>query len=74
MLHVTEDSDIDIYLYGLGAAETNLKVKHIHVIWKRNMTCVSAPMTVIRPPKTIDLMVEYQLRLHLLGLLQFSLC
>ena len=38
MLHVTEDSDIDIYLYGLSAADTNLKVKHIHAIRNRNMS------------------------------------
>lgn len=31
------DSDIDVYIYGLGPVEANAKVKHIYKIWKSNL-------------------------------------
>lgn len=31
------NSDIDVYIYGLGPREANEKIKHIFEVWKRNL-------------------------------------
>ena len=54
-------SDIDIYLYGLSAAQANAKVEHIYTIWKRNLPNPESSM-IIKSSKSIELVAEYPCR------------
>lgn len=51
-------SDIDIYLYGLGPAEANEKIKHIFSVFKSNLP-PDAPALVVRNSRTITFFSNY---------------
>jgi len=67
----SKEADIDLYIYGLDAAEANAKVDHIYDVWNSNLpdsgkearTRQGKPLTcnkmVVRNAKTITLIPEY---------------
>ncbi|MCJ1277517.1 hypothetical protein MMC21_005330 [Puttea exsequens] len=52
------DPDLDLYLYGLTAAEANTKAEHVHDIWASNLP-PGASKLVVKSPKTINLISDY---------------
>lgn len=46
------NSDIDMYIYGLGPVEANEKVEHIYKTWLSNLPA-GAPYRVLRNSRTI---------------------
>lgn len=67
----SKEADIDLYIYGLDAAEANAKVEHIYDVWNNNLpdsgkearTRQGKPLTcnkmVVKNAKTITLIPEY---------------
>ena len=47
-----QDSDIDVYIYGLGPIEANEKIQHVYDTWISNLPPNSSPH-VIRNSRTI---------------------
>lgn len=60
------DSDIDIYLYGLDAAQANTKVQEIYEVWKRNLPATDQRVLVVKNAKTITFLTNYpNRRIHI---------
>ncbi|KAF8325551.1 uncharacterized protein EI90DRAFT_3146663 [Cantharellus anzutake] len=57
----SEDSDIDLYIYGLPPQEANAKIEHIETVYKKNLP-PNAPFFVVRNSQTITFYSEYPRR------------
>ena len=53
------DCDIDLYLYGLNAAEANIKVDEIYDVWSRNLPATNTQKLVVKNAKTINLLADF---------------
>lgn len=54
-----KDSDIDIYIYGLGPNQANDKVKHISEVWSNNLPPDNKQRLVVKNSKTINFLADY---------------
>lgn len=54
-----KESDIDVYIYGLGPKEANNKVKHIYEVWSSNLPADNKQRMVVKNSKTINLLADY---------------
>ena len=59
---LVQDSDIDIYLYGLSPEDANKKVEHIYDTWKRNLPTDNVQTLVVKNAKTINFFADYPSR------------
>ncbi|KAJ3816571.1 hypothetical protein F5880DRAFT_1619170, partial [Lentinula raphanica] len=50
-----ESSDIDLYIYGLGSEDANLKIRHIADTYQRNLGSDKAPFLAVRNSQTVTL-------------------
>ena len=55
----TQDSDIDVYLYGLTPLEANRKVKEIYEVWSSNLPASNRQKLVVKNAKTITFLPSY---------------
>jgi hypothetical protein len=55
------ESDIDLYIYGLGPDQANEKIKHIAEVYKKNLPS-DAPFLVVRNSQTITFYSRYPLK------------
>jgi len=55
------DSDVDLYIYGLGPAEANAKIQHIYDTFKANLP-KGQDILVVRNSKTISIFSQYPTR------------
>ena len=53
------DPDIDLYIYGLGPEDANLKVEEVHDTWVRNLPPTAQTRLVVKNAKTINLLSSY---------------
>lgn len=56
-----KNSDVDLYICGLGPVEANEKIEHIFSVFKSNLP-QDAPVLVVRNSKTITFFSKYPLR------------
>lgn len=54
-----QNPDLDIYVYGLGPKEANLKAEEIHDTWVRNLPKSASERLVVKNAKTINLLTSY---------------
>jgi len=54
-----QDPDLDLYIYGLGPKDANLKVEEIHDTWVRNLPASASERLVVKNAKTINLLTSY---------------
>ncbi|KAI9876534.1 MAG: hypothetical protein M1830_006297 [Pleopsidium flavum] len=54
-----KESDIDVYIYGLGPKEANDKVKHIYEVWSSNLPADNKQRMVVKNSKTINFLADY---------------
>ncbi|MCJ1280695.1 hypothetical protein MMC26_000012 [Xylographa opegraphella] len=54
-----QDSDLDIFLYGLDADQANQKVEEIYNVWKNNLPASNQNILVVKNFKTINLIPDY---------------
>lgn len=58
-----QNSDIDVYIYGLGPREANEKVKHIFDVWKSNLPEHAKNRTlVVRNSRTLTFFSQYPIK------------
>lgn len=56
-------SDIDIYIYGLGPIEANLKIQHLFDVWKSNLPPDAKSETlVVKNSRTITFFSKYPIK------------
>ncbi|KAF8328782.1 uncharacterized protein EI90DRAFT_3125526 [Cantharellus anzutake] len=58
---IFKNSDIDLYIHGLGPTEANKKIQHIYDVWKSNLP-KDADSRVARNSRTITLFGPYPTR------------
>lgn len=57
------NSDIDLYIYGLGPREANEKIKHIFDVWKHNLPAHAKDSTmVVRNSRTITFFSQHPIK------------
>ena len=54
-----QDSDLDIFLYGLDAEQANQKVDEIYNVWKNNLPASNQNTLVVKNFKTINFIPDY---------------
>ena len=54
-----QESDLDIFLYGLDAEHANQKVEEIYNVWKNNLPASNQNIMVVKNFKTINLIPDY---------------
>ncbi|KAL9119144.1 MAG: hypothetical protein Q9187_004301 [Circinaria calcarea] len=57
--HQAQESDIDIYLYGLTVKQANEKLEHIYDTWNTNLPADNSQKLVIKSAKTITFLADY---------------
>lgn len=53
------NSDLDLYIYGLGPEEANRKAQEIHDTWVRNLPPTAGRRMVVKNAKTINFLTSY---------------
>lgn len=53
-----KNSDVNVYIYGLGPAQANVKIREIYGTWKSNLPS-GAPSTILRNSRTITFFSSY---------------